>query len=56
MAEEERQGLTDFRRHASLDERHDLGIKFATFEAQHLTGVKPVDKNPERWVEEHAAD
>lgn len=54
MAEEERQGLTDFRRHASLDERHDLGVQFAAFEARHLTGVKPVDKDPEKWVEEHA--
>ena len=55
MAEEERQGLTDFRRHASLEERHDLGVEFAAFEAQHLTGIKPVDKDPGRWVEAHAA-
>ena len=54
MGEEERQGLTDFRRHASLDERHALGVRFAAFEADHLTGVKPVDKDPERWVEDHA--
>jgi hemerythrin superfamily protein len=53
MAEEERQGLTDFRRNASLEERHDLGVKFATYEADHLTGVKPVDKNPKEWVKEH---
>jgi len=26
MAEEEWEGLTDFRRHASLQERHDLGV------------------------------
>lgn len=56
MAEEERQGLTDFRRHASLEERHDLGVQFAAFEAKHLTGVKPVDKDPEKYVEEHAPD
>uniref|UniRef100_UPI0035C96350 hemerythrin domain-containing protein n=1 Tax=uncultured Sphingomonas sp. TaxID=158754 RepID=UPI0035C96350 len=54
MAEEERQGLTDFRRHASLQERHDLAVKFATFEAEHLTGVKPVDKDPKQWVKDHA--
>lgn len=53
MAEEERQGLTDFRRHASLQERHDLGVRFAAFEARHLTGVKPVDKDPKAWVKEH---
>lgn len=56
MAEEERQGLTDFRRRASLQERHDLGVEFAAFEAKHLTGVKPVDKNPQEYVEEHAPD
>jgi hypothetical protein len=56
MAEEERQGLTDFRRQASLEERHALGVKFAAFEARHLTGVKPVDKDPEEWVKEHAPD
>ncbi len=55
MAEEERQGLTDFRRHASLQERHDLAVKFATFEAAHLTGVKPVDKDPKQWVKDHSA-
>jgi hemerythrin superfamily protein len=53
MAEEERQGLTDFRRHASLQERHDLAVKFAAFEAAHLTGVKPVDKDPKQWVKDH---
>ncbi len=54
MAEEERQGLSDFRRHATLQERHDLGVKFATFEAQHLSGVEPVDKDPKQWVKDHA--
>ena len=33
MAEEEREGLTDFRRTANLQVRHDLGVAFATFEA-----------------------
>ena len=54
LAEEERQGLTDFRRHASLEERHALGIRFAAFGAAHLTGVEPVDKDPKQWVKEHA--
>lgn len=53
MAEEERQGLTDFRRHASLEERHDLAVKFAVFEAEHLSGVKAVDKDPKQWVKDH---
>jgi hypothetical protein len=55
MAEEERQGLTDFRKHATLEERHDLAVQFATFEAQHLTGVKVVDKDPDEYVKKHAA-
>ena len=55
MAEEERQGLTDFRQHATLEERHDLAVQFATFEAQHLTGVKVVDKDPDDYVKQHAA-
>jgi hemerythrin superfamily protein len=54
MAEEERQGLTDFRRHASLEERHALGVRFATFEAAHIDGVEPVDKDPKQWVKDHA--
>ena len=54
LAEEERQGLTDFRRHASIEERHALGIRFAAFGAEHLTGVEPVDKDPKRWLKEHA--
>ena len=53
LAEEERQGLTDFRKHATLQERHDLGVRFATFEAQHLMGITPVDKDPEQYVEDH---
>lgn len=54
MAEEERQGLTDFRRNASLEERHALGVRFASFEAQHLQGVEPVDKDPKQWVKDHS--
>lgn len=56
MAEEERQGLTDFRRHASLEERHALAVKFAAFEADHLTGVTPVDKDPKQWVKDHTPE
>ncbi len=55
MAEEERQGLTDFRAHASLNERHSLGIRFIAFDAKHVTGVAPVDKDPRKYVNEHKA-
>ena len=54
MAEEEREGLTDFRRHAPLRARHDLAVRFAAFEAAHVTGVKVVDEDPETYVAEHS--
>ena len=50
MAEEEREGLTDFRRLASLQLRHDLAVRFAAYEARHYAGVPPVDKNPQEYV------
>ena len=53
MAEEERQGLADFRQHASLELRQTLGIRFAEFEANHLTGVRPVDKDPDEYIREN---
>lgn len=53
MGEEERQGLTDFRLNAGVAVRHDLAVKFAAFEATHITGVKPVNKDPETYVEKH---
>jgi Hemerythrin HHE cation binding domain len=54
MAEEERQDLTDFREHASLEERHRIAVEFLRFEAEHwATGVPPKDKDPEQYVEEH---
>ena len=50
MAEEEREGLTDFRRHAGLQLRHDVAVAFAAFEATHFAGVTAVDKDPEAYV------
>jgi hypothetical protein len=52
MAEEEREGLTDFRREASLQRRHELAVAFAAFEARHFSGVEPVDKDPASYVHE----
>jgi hypothetical protein len=52
MAEEEREGLTDFRRHAGLELRHKLAVAFAAFEARHFAGIPPVDKDPEVYVRE----
>ncbi len=53
MAEEEREGLADFRTHAPLHQRHDLAVQFAAFEAEHVTGVPAVDKDPGAYIAEH---
>ena len=50
MAEEEREGLTDFRRLAGLQQRHDLAVAFAVYEARNFAGVQPVDKDPAAYV------
>ena len=52
MAEEEREGLTDFRRLAGLQLRHDLAVAFAAFEARHFAGVPVVDRDPAGYVRE----
>lgn len=57
MAEEEREGLKDFREHASLQTRHDLAVAFAGFEAAHVTGVTgedKVDKDPQEYIDKHS--
>ena len=53
MAEEEREGLTDFRQHASLELRHRLGLSFSIFESRHAAGIEPEDVNAEEYVREH---
>jgi hypothetical protein len=54
MAEEEREGLADFRRHAPLGLREALGRQFARFFEQHETtaGVNVSDKDPQRYVDD----
>jgi hypothetical protein len=52
MAEEEREGLTDFRRLAGLQRRHQLAVAFAAFEARNYAGVQPVDRDPADYVRE----
>jgi hypothetical protein len=50
MAEEEREGLTDFRREVGLQLRHDLAVAFAAFEARNFAGIRPVDLDPTAYV------
>jgi hypothetical protein len=54
MAEEERQGLTDFRRNADIGLRHRLAVQFIRFEFDHLEGVKPVDLDVDSYVLENS--
>ena len=55
MAEEERQDLADFRRHADLQTRHDIAVEFLRYEAEHAQGITPENHDPEAWVAEHKA-
>jgi Hemerythrin HHE cation binding domain len=55
MAEEEREGLTDFRHLVSLPQRHELAVRFVTFEARNFAGVRPVDKDPQEYLRQQEA-
>ncbi|WP_370949378.1 hemerythrin domain-containing protein [Amycolatopsis sp. cg5] len=54
MAEEEDDGLADFRRHAGTKLRDELGQKFLDFKKRHEGGRDLVveDLDPEKYVEE----
>jgi len=54
MAEEEREDLLDFRHHADLQTRHEIAVRFITFESQHYAGIPIRDKDPERYVAENS--
>ena len=54
MAEEERQGLTDFRRHTTPERRHELGVRFLAFQCAHLTGVPVADKDADAYLADPA--
>ncbi|HEU4669196.1 MAG TPA: hemerythrin domain-containing protein [Dyella sp.] len=53
MGEEEREALTDFRRHATLELRQSLAVDFLTFEARHYAGVESTNKEPEQYIAAH---
>ncbi|MFI6869532.1 hemerythrin domain-containing protein [Nocardia sp. NPDC050406] len=55
MAEEEREGLTDFRRLAGLARRHKLAVAFAAYEARNYAGVPSIDKDPADYIREEEA-
>lgn len=53
MAEEEREGLSDFRRHAPIGLREALGRQFSEFMAAHPTtrGLPIADRDPQTYVD-----
>jgi hypothetical protein len=53
MGEEEREGLSDFRRNAPAGLREALGRQFSEFMAQHPTteGLEITDRDPQAYVE-----
>ena len=55
MAEEEREGLADFRRNAPIGLREALGRQYREFMAEHPTtrGLRIVDRDPQEYVEEY---
>jgi Hemerythrin HHE cation binding domain len=50
MGEEEHEGLREFRVHVDHETRHRIAVAFVAYEAEHVTGVPIVDKDPERYV------
>ena len=54
MGEEEHEGLVDFRRHLSLEERHRIAVAFIRWQAQHVDGIPVVDQDPQQYVQEHS--
>ncbi|WP_077078219.1 hemerythrin domain-containing protein [Mycobacterium numidiamassiliense] len=57
MGEEEREGLSDFRRNAPIGLREALGQQYSEFMRQHPTtkGLTITDRDPQRYVEEFEA-
>lgn len=54
MGEEEREGLSDFRRNAPIGLRDALGRQYSEFMAEHPTteGLPIADRDPRRYVEQ----
>jgi len=53
MSEEERQGLTDFRRSVPRDQRVRLAIQYLAFESKHAGEYRRTEKDPDAYIEKH---
>jgi hypothetical protein len=58
MGEEEREGLSDFRRHAPVGLREALGAQYREFMNQHPTtaGLQIADRDPQAYVDAYEAE
>lgn len=56
LSEEERQGLTDFRRNVPADKRRKLGVKYLAFEAANIKGYEREKKDPDDYIEQHGGN
>ena len=54
MAEEEREGMTDFRITVDLATRHQLGVQFIAFETRNVNGVVAQDIRPKEYIRKHS--
>lgn len=56
LEEEEREAMPDFIKSASLDLRHDLGLKWLRFYAEHQAGegISGRDKDADAYIEQHS--
>ncbi|RLV48197.1 hemerythrin domain-containing protein [Nocardioides mangrovicus] len=56
LEEEEREGMTGVIRDVSLEERHDMGMRWLQFYAVHWggAGVDDSDKDPEEYIAENS--
>ena len=53
LSEEERQGLTDFRRSVPLEERVRLAVKYLAFESEHSGEFHRKKRDPETYIEKN---
>ena len=54
MAEEERQGLTDFRRTVPLEQRVRLAVDYLAFESAHATDYQRREKDPDTYIAQNS--
>jgi hypothetical protein len=56
IAEEEREALPDFRKHATLEQRQELAVAWTDWRTKHqkLAGIDAEDKDAETYIQENS--